>query len=71
MPMLSGTIPLPQTADWKPEMLTVYDDGRRPVAQFSYEPGKVGVSFLLFENRSGTPGPMGCREDAIAPLVVS
>jgi hypothetical protein len=66
-----GAIPLPQTADWKPEMLTVYDDGRRPAAQFSNESHKVGVSFLLFENRSGTPGAKGCREDAISPLVKS
>ena len=66
-----GSIPLPQTEDWKPEMLTVYDDGRRPVAQFSNEANKVGVSFLLFENRSGTPGAKGCREDAISPMVKS
>lgn len=64
-----GSIPLPQTEDWKPKMLTVYDDGRRPAAEFSNEPHKVGVSFLLFENRSGTPGAKGCREDAISPLV--
>jgi hypothetical protein len=64
-----GAIPLPQGAEWKPEMLTVYDDGRRPVAQFSNETRQVGVSFLLFENLSGTPGAKGCREDAISPLV--
>ncbi len=64
-----GGIPLPRTEDWKPEMLTVYDDGRRPVAQFSNETKKVGVSFLLFENKSGTPGAKGCREDAISPMI--
>ena len=64
-----GAIPLPRSEEWKPEMLTVYDDGRRPVAQFSYEPKKVGVSFLLFENKSGTPGAKGCREDAISPMI--
>ena len=66
-----GGIPLPRSDEWKPEMLTVYDEGRRPVAQFSYEPKNMGVSFLLFENRSGTPGAKGCREDAIAPLIKS
>lgn len=64
-----GGIPLPRSGEWKPEMLTVYDDGRRPVAQFSYQPKKVGVSFLLFENKSGTPGAKGCREDAISPMI--
>lgn len=64
-----GAIPLPRTEDWKPQMLTVYDDGRRPSAQFSYEPIKMGVSFLLFENRAGTPGAENCREAAIAPLI--
>jgi hypothetical protein len=64
-----GAIPLPRNPEWKPEMLTAYDDGRRPVAQFSNEPRQVGISFLLFENLSGTPNAKGCREDAISPLV--
>lgn len=64
-----GAIPLPRNSEWKPEMLTVYDDGRRPVAQFSNDPRQVGISYLLFENLSGTPDAKGCREDAIAPMV--
>jgi len=64
-----GSIALPQSADWKPEQLTVYDNGRRPVAQFSNDQIKANISFLLFENRSGTPTAQGCREDAISPIV--
>jgi hypothetical protein len=64
-----GAIQLPRSPEWKPEMLTVYDEGRRPVAQFSNEARQVGVSYLMFENLSGTPNANGCREDAISPLV--
>jgi tetratricopeptide (TPR) repeat protein len=64
-----GAVELPQGADWNPEMLTVYDDGKRPVAQFSNERIKASLALLLFENRSGTPTAQGCRGDAIDPIV--
>ncbi|KAA6458761.1 hypothetical protein DYQ86_19660 [Acidobacteria bacterium AB60] len=64
-----GAIPLPRTEEWKPEMLTVYDEGKRPAAQFQYEPGKMGVSFLLFKNGSGAPDAKSCREAAIGPMM--
>jgi hypothetical protein len=64
-----GSIPLPLSDEWKPEQLTVYDNGKRPVAQFSNEQNKMGMSFLLFENRSGTPNAQGCREDTLSPIV--
>lgn len=64
-----GAIALPQGADWNPEMLTVYDDGKRPVAQFSSGRIKASMSLLLFENQSGTPTAQGCREDTIDPIV--
>lgn len=64
-----GAIALPQGADWNPEMLTVYDDDKRPVAQFSNARIKASMSLLLFENRSGTPTAQGCREDTIGPIV--
>jgi hypothetical protein len=64
-----GSIPLPVGDEWKPEQLTVYDNGKRPVAQFSDEQHKMGMSLLLFENRSGTPSPHGCREDTLSPIV--
>lgn len=64
-----GSIALPQGAEWKPELLTLYDTGKRPVAQFSNEQTRVGMTFLLFENKSGTPTAQGCREDAIEPIV--
>jgi len=64
-----GSIPLPLNAVWKPEQLTLYDNGKRPVAQFSDEQNKMGMSFLLFENRSGTPTAQGCREDTLSPIV--
>lgn len=64
-----GAIALPSGQDWKPEMLTVYDDGRRPVAQYTKGGSGLTVSFILFENLSGTPSSQGCRDDAIAPIV--
>jgi tetratricopeptide (TPR) repeat protein len=64
-----GAIALPHGEDWKPELLTVYDNGRRPVAQFSKEGGALTASFILFENLSGEPSARGCRRDAINPII--
>ena len=64
-----GGIALPAGQDWKLEMLTVYDEGTRPVAQYSRTSSGVTASFILFENLSGKPTAEGCREDAISPIV--
>ena len=40
-----GGIALPAGHDWKPQMLTVYDKGSRPVAQFSKGATGLTVSF--------------------------
>lgn len=64
-----GGIPLPDGEGWKPEMLTVYDNGERPVAQFTADDGQIPVSFIVFENHSGKPDAAGCREDAITPII--
>jgi hypothetical protein len=64
-----GGIPLPTGEEWKPELLTVYDKGARPVAQFSNAASKLSVSFIVFENLSGNPTAQGCRGDAIDPIV--
>jgi hypothetical protein len=64
-----GAIVIPDGPDWKLEMLTVYDKGRRPVAQFKKADSGLTVSFILFENLSGNPGSQGCREDAITPII--
>jgi hypothetical protein len=64
-----GAIPLPHGSDWKPEMLTVYDEGARPVAQFKKGDTGITASFILFENRSGAPTAEGCRKDAIDPIL--
>ena len=63
-----GAIALPDGQDWKAEMLTVYDNITRPVAQFSKGAG-LTVSFSVFENLSGKPSAEGCREDAINPIL--
>jgi hypothetical protein len=65
----TGAIALPAGQDWKPEMLTVYDKGTRPVAQYSKGGTGLTVSFILFENLSGTPSAQGCRDDAINPIL--
>ncbi len=62
-----GAIALPNGPDWKPQSLTVYDKGTRPVAQLTH--GDVAASFIVFENQSGTPTAQGCRADAIEPIV--
>jgi hypothetical protein len=64
-----GAIALPSGQDWKPEMLTVYDKGTRPVAQYSKGDSGLTVSFIVFENQSGNPSAKGCREDAINPIL--
>lgn len=64
-----GAIPLPTGTDWKPQMLNVYDNGRRPVAQYSKGESGLTASFILFENLSGKPSAEGCRDDAIRPIV--
>ena len=64
-----GSIALPLSSDWNPEQLTVYDNGKRPVAQFSNDRIKASMSLLLFKNKSGTPSAQACREDAIGPIV--
>ena len=64
-----GSIALPQGDEWKPELLTMYENGRRPVAQFSNDEKRVSMTFLLFENKTGTPTAQGCREDAINPII--
>ena len=64
-----GGIALPTDQEWKLEMLTVYDEGRRPVVQYNRASAGVTASFILFENLSGKPTAEGCREDAISPIV--
>lgn len=65
-----GGIPLPDpAAGWKPEMLTVYDNITRPVAQYSKGDSGITVSFAVFENASGKPDANGCRDDAIEPIL--
>ncbi|MBS1804545.1 MAG: tetratricopeptide repeat protein [Acidobacteria bacterium] len=64
-----GAIALPHGEEWKPELITVYDKGMRPVAQFLHTKSEISVSYILFENRSGEPNPEGCRKDVISPLI--
>jgi len=66
-----GAIRLPVGQDWKPDVLTVYDDGRRPVAQMHRGDNGLTVSFILFENLSGNPTAAGCRKDVIDPIVAN
>lgn len=64
-----GGIALPTGKEWKPELLTVYDSGKRPVAQYSKTDSTLIASFSLFENLSGKPTAQGCREEVISALV--
>lgn len=63
-----GGIELPAGQDWKPKTFNVYDNGRRPAAQYDKGPD-LTVSFILFENLSGHPTAQSCRDDIIAPIV--
>jgi hypothetical protein len=62
-----GGIPLPSGQEWKPELLTVYDKGTRPVAQFSNAAAKLSVSFIVFENLSGNPTAQAAAMTPSAP----
>jgi len=64
-----GGIALPIGTDWKPELLAVYDNIQRPVAQFNNPVSHVNVSYILFENHSGKATSEGCQEDAITPIL--
>jgi tetratricopeptide (TPR) repeat protein len=64
-----GAIALPQGDDWTSQMLTVYDNIQRPVAQFKKSSTGMTVSFIVFENHSGKPTAEGCREDAVNPIL--
>src|SRR5580704_9952594 len=64
-----GGISLPTIGEWKPDMITVYDKGTRPVAQYKNSKTNVMASFILFENLSGDPTAQGCRNDAINPII--
>jgi hypothetical protein len=64
-----GAISLPSGGDWKPQSLTVYDDGKRPVALFQKGDGGLSASFILFENLYDTATSKGCRKDAIDGIV--
>ncbi len=64
-----GAITLPSGGDWKPEALTVYDKGGRPVAQFT-KGANLSASFILFENLSGKRYRTGMPvKDVITPIV--
>ncbi|MGB8011692.1 MAG: hypothetical protein WCF68_08765 [Terriglobales bacterium] len=65
----TGAIALPAGPAWKPQMLTVYDNVTRPVAQFTKGDTGLTVSFIVFENLSGKPSAQGCRDDAINPIL--
>jgi hypothetical protein len=64
-----GTIIIPNGPDWKPEQVSVYDHGKRPVLQLLNTRTSVTASFILFENNSGQPNAQGCRKDAIDPII--
>ena len=64
-----GAIPLPSGGDWKPQSLTVYDDGKRPAALFKKGDEGFSASFILFENLYDTATSKGCRKDAIDGIV--
>ena len=64
-----GGIQLPNEKNWKLDILNVYDNGRRPVAQYSQSESQLVASYILFENLSGSPNAQGCRKDAIDPIL--
>lgn len=64
-----GGIALPNSQAWKLDLLTAYDNDRRPVAQLINSASHLNVSFILFENFSGKPDMHGCRTDAIEPIL--
>ena len=64
-----GAITLPPIPKWKPELVSVYDQGTRPVIQMTNAKAAITASFIVFENASGQPNASGCRKDVIDLLV--
>ena len=65
-----GAIALPPHGlNWKPVLLTVYDQGTRPVALYEKLDVDLPVSFILFQNPSDQPDEQGCREVALNPIL--
>ncbi len=64
----SGGIEIPTTSDWRPQEVSIYDKGTRPVLLLHNETTGITASFILFPNQSGKPTSAGCRADAIEPV---
>jgi hypothetical protein len=69
MPEGAGRIAVPADLESSLQLLAVYDDGHRPVAQFTDKKSGVEISYILFPNFSGKPNGNGCREDVTGPLL--
>jgi hypothetical protein len=68
MPTHPGAASAALDQDWKPGVAFLYDEGTRPVLQFSASRGRT-LSIILFPNLSGKPTAESCREDVIKPLL--
>ena len=60
-----GGILLPTSPEWKPKLLTAYDKGSRPIAQFENEKTNVVASFIIEGNMTGKPTAESCRKDVM------
>jgi len=60
-----GGVPLPSAPEWRLNLLTGFDNAGRPSAEFLNATTNVTVSFLIWENLSGTPTAEGCRKDIL------
>jgi tetratricopeptide (TPR) repeat protein len=69
MPEARGRIVVSHDLSESLQLLAVYDNGHRPVAQFTDKKSGVEISYILFPNFSGKPNGDGCREDVIEPLL--
>lgn len=67
MPTGAGAIELPLDP-FKPERMSLYDKGTRPVLQFTNGQDRITLSVILFPNESKSPTAEGCRDDVIGPL---
>jgi len=65
-PQGKGRIILTVDRETQWQLLALYDEGTRPVAQFQNTANHLNISYILFPNQTGSPNPDICRDDVLS-----
>lgn len=71
MPNAKGRIVIPAGADFKWQLINLYDNGTRPVFQLTNNTSHLDISYALFPNTTGSAAPKVCRDDVIEAAIRS